>query len=384
MTVMMREEGDEIRGEAEYRKEVYEEGRIERMMGHMRRVLEEVGEEVERRVMEVEMLSREEYNQVVLACNQTQANYPKHMCAHELIEEQVSKTPDAVAVSFGDQELSYGELNNRANQVAHYLRRIGVGPEDRVGVCLKPSLELVIGRLGVLKSGSAYVSLDPNQPAERLRLIVEDSRAGVMLTQDELVEQMTDCGIRVISPGGDNQQINAESKQNPTLISNAKNLAYVIYTSGSTGRPKGTEIGHTGLVNLIAWHIKTYEVNASERMSLLAGSGFDASVWELWPNMVAGASAHIPDENQQRKPDELVRWLEAKAITISFMATPLAEVVMQEKWPETVSLRRLLTGGDRLRTWPGEALKFEVANNYGPTEATVVTTWVELSGRAWT
>ncbi|HYY16440.1 MAG TPA: amino acid adenylation domain-containing protein, partial [Gammaproteobacteria bacterium] len=273
-----------------------------------------------------------------------------------------------------DQWLSYGALNARANQLAHHLQGLGVGPEERVGLCMERSLELVVGLLGVLKAGGAYVPLDPAYPEEQLAFMLEDAQVAVLLTQAHLEAGLPQTGAQMICLDRDWGVMANERVENPTSRALADNLAYVMYTSGSTGRPKGVLVPHKGLLNLAFWHQSAFEVTSSDRATQLAGTAFDASVWEIWPYLSKGASLYIVNSQILSSPVHLRDWLVAQAVTISFLPTPLAEMVLPLEWPEAPALRILLTGGDKLHQYPSPSVPFKLINNYGPTENTVVTT----------
>ncbi len=280
-----------------------------------------------------------------------------------------------------ERRLSYGELDGQAGRLAHTLSALGVGPEVRVGLCLERSPELVISALAVLKAGGAYVALDPFHPAERLAYELADCRATILLTRRGPVADLAArLGIQCLFP----HEIAADcpapamaeraSPSEPAFFSDG--LAYVIYTSGSTGLPKGVEIRHRSLLNLVRWHVRTFGLTADDRGTLLAGVGFDASVWETWPYLAAGASLHLVPEAIRTSAEALPGWLAAQEITVSFLPTPLAEAVLDQEWPTSgrPALRFLLTGGDRLHAPPPPSLPFVLVNDYGPTEATVVAT----------
>src|SRR5256885_16303916 len=229
-------------------------------------------------------------------------------CIHELFEEQAARRPQAVAVTFEDRALTYGELNSRANQLAHHLRVRGLRPDTLVGICVERSLEMVVGLLGILKAGGAYVPLDPDYPASRLTFMLDDTAAPVLLTQASLRERLTQYTGRQVSLDADWPQIAREGQDDPSVHVAARSLAYVIYTSGSTGRPKGVPITHSSLFNLICWHQRAYGVSPADRASQIAGPAFDASAWEIWPYLTAGASVHIPDDATRLDAAPLVRW----------------------------------------------------------------------------
>jgi amino acid adenylation domain-containing protein len=279
-----------------------------------------------------------------------------------------------VAVVYEDEQLTYRQLNTRANQLAHYLKSFGVGPEVLVGICLERSLEMIIAMMGILKAGGAYVPLDPEYPKERLAFMLADTGSPVLLTHSRLVEELPRHEANVICIDSDWDAIARHSGETPVSATSVENLAYVIYTSGSTGKPKGVAISHGGLLNLVFWHRNVFEVTASDRATQLAGTAFDASVWEVWPYLTAGARLHVVSAEKLVSPEQLRDWLVSEEITLTFLPTPLAEQVLKLDWPQQTPLRTLLTGGDKLHRSPPESIPFRVVNNYGPTENTVVTT----------
>ena len=295
-------------------------------------------------------------------------------CVSQLVSDRAAAAPDAPALVAGGAVMSYGELDRRSNQLAHYLIALGVAPEVTVGLCLARSPEAVMCALAVLKAGGAYIPLDPAYPVERLAFMLDDAQPLVLITRPEMAEQLPAGDWQVLTIDTDGPQIDRYSTDAPATIAQAEQLAYVIYTSGSTGHPKGVEITHASLMNLVRWHQRAFDVTPDDRASLLAGVGFDAAVWETWPYLTAGASLHLPDEITRVSPDLLRDWLVAEKITISFLPTALAERIMTLAWPSTTALRILLTGADTLHRHPSTNLPFKLINNYGPTECTVVAT----------
>ncbi len=356
------DEAGGLQGFLFYSTDLFDEATVDRLIDHYRNFLEAVVDNPDRRVSEVEFITEDERRKLLFEWNDTRHPITRDVCVHQLFEMQAAKTPGALAVEFAGEQITYAELNERADRLAHQLRAFGVGPEVLVGLCVDRGLEWVIGMLGILKAGGAYVPLDPSYPSERLQFMIEDAKPAAILTAEGL--SATDYTDQ--SRGSD-----------PDLIrgSDPRHLCYIIYTSGSTGLPKGVAITHGSLMNLVSWHQRVYQVSAADRATQVAGLAFDASVWEVWPYLTAGASIHIADEETRLSPTKLIAWLDAKRITISFLPTPLAEAVLDEPWPDEVCLRTLLTGGDRLRHAPPSGLPFRLANNYGPTENTVVTTW---------
>ncbi|HEU5378872.1 MAG TPA: amino acid adenylation domain-containing protein, partial [Ktedonobacteraceae bacterium] len=300
--------------------------------------------------------------------------YPRTRCVHQLFEEQVQRSPEALAVSFEGTHLSYRDLNEQANQLAHRLRALGVGAESLVGVCLQRSPDLVISLLAILKAGGAYVPLDPSYPAQRLTFMVADAHLSLLITQQALIDQLPTTSVQMFCLEQERARLAAYPHANLNMPMFAEELAYVIYTSGSTGTPKGVQISHTSLLNLVHWHLRSYTITADDRATQLASIAFDACVWEIWPYLLAGACLFFPGEEVRLSPLLLRDWLIAQRITYCFLPTPLAEGMLTMPWPDQVPLRALLTGGDKLRHYPDASLPFRLINHYGPTESTVVAT----------
>jgi amino acid adenylation domain-containing protein/non-ribosomal peptide synthase protein (TIGR01720 family) len=382
LTLALVERTDGLYGALEYNTGLFDAATIARMIEHFQILLTGIAANPNQPLSALPLLTETERRQLA-AWNDTAAPFPADRCIHDLFAAQVERTPDALAVASGAMQLSYRELNARANQLAHYLRQLGVGPDRLVGLCVERSPEMIVGALGVLKAGGAYVPLDPDYPAERLAFMLEDAQPIVLLTLERFhVSTLTGWDAQTCEPVNlptcnldtDWPLIAQQPATNPDSGATLDNLAYVIYTSGSTGRPKGVQIEHRGLLNLIFWHQRAFEVSASDRATLVAGPGFDASVWETWPYLAAGASLHIPPDDVRAMPVQLRDWLVAQAVSISFLPTPLAEQVLNLDWPSDGALRLLLTGGDRLQVFPAPDLPFTLVNNYGPTESTVVAT----------
>ncbi|OLE70422.1 MAG: hypothetical protein AUI36_03765 [Cyanobacteria bacterium 13_1_40CM_2_61_4] len=302
--------------------------------------------------------------------NTTRRLYPLESCVPRLVGARAAETPDAVAVVARDRVVTYQELDARANHLAHELRALGVGPDVVVGLCVKSSPEMVVGALAILKAGGAYLPLDPAYPGDRLAFILGDARCPVVVTAGDGGGLLAGKAERVVTldPNG------PRSSTAPAADLRADHLAYVIYTSGSTGQPKGVEITHGGLLNLVCWHRRAFQVTPADRATQFAAVGFDAAVWELWPYLTAGASVYVVDEAVRSEPEAFQAWLLSQEITITFVPTPMAERMMALRWPAGVSLRVMLTGADTLHSYPSPELPFRLVNNYGPTESTVVAT----------
>src|SRR3981081_1861991 len=296
-----------------------------------------------------------------------------NLCVHDLVQLQASAKPDSVALVSGNRHVTYGELNARANQLAHRLRSLGIGPDVPVGLCMERSVELPIAALAILKAGGAYVPLDPSYPSRRLSMLLEDSGAPVVVTQPGVAGNLpAGKWETVVLDDGLGSEV--DSTVLPVANTTPENLAYIIFTSGSTGRPKGVQITHGSLNNLVTWHQHAFNVSPVDRPALLASPGFDAAVWEIWPYLTAGASLYVVDEAIRTAPSALRDWIVRTGITISFLPTVLAESMIGLQWPTKSAFRVLLTGADTLRRYPPRDLPFALINNYGPTECTVVAT----------
>ena len=363
-----------ISGMVIYSADLFDEATITRMIGHFQALLESIVTNPEQRIANLQYLSAQERYHLLVECNNTQADYPQDLCIHQLFEMQADRTPDAVALVFGEERVTYRELNLRSNQLARYLQKIGVGAEVLVGLCCGRSLDLIVGMLGILKAGGAYLILDPSYPAERSSFMVKDAQLSVVLTQQQWIENLRSPNLQIVCLDTDWEMISQEIADNPTSAVTAENLVYAIYTSGSTGKPKAVEIEHGSLLNLVFWHQREFEVSAGDRATQIAAIGFDACGWEIWPYLAAGSSIYFPEDDIRRDPEKLQNWLVSKAITISFLPTPLAEKVLLLDWPQTTALRILLAGGEKLQQHPLKSHPFKLVNNYGPTENTVVTT----------
>ncbi|MCP4663639.1 MAG: amino acid adenylation domain-containing protein, partial [bacterium] len=386
------EPGGGLRGLLIYNTDLYDRTRIVRWARHFETLLGGVARDPELPVTEVPLLGTVEEHQLLREWNPAAVGPEPSLLVHQLFELWAERSPAALAVAAAGElhdpaAFSYGELNRRANQLARRLRCLGVGPDVPVAICLERSTEMILAILAVLKAGGAYLPLDPSYPAQRLAWMLDDVRrqvpTPVVVTRRELADtfrpgNQPGQGVLVLRLDVDQPSIARESGENFPSGVRSDQLAYVIYTSGSTGRPKGTELAHAGLSHLVAWHRELYRLASSDRASMVAAPGFDASVWELWPYLCAGASLHVASPEAVLSPARMVEWLAAERITRSFLPTPLAEAVLAQGDLSSAALpalETLLTGGDRLRRRPDSGLPFPLVNHYGPTENTVVTTW---------
>ncbi|MEM8529467.1 MAG: non-ribosomal peptide synthase/polyketide synthase [Chloroflexota bacterium] len=369
-----------LMGRLEYATDLYEAATIERLWGHYRTLLTGLVSDPEMAITTLSLLSNTERQQLLVDWNRTHQSY-EVSCIHERFAAQVRRTPDAIACVDGTQHLSYAALDGYSNYVAQHLHTFGAKNEVPIAVLIERSSYLLTALLGVLKSGNAYIPLDPNYPAERVAFILQDTRAPIILTSSTIMEQFTTLPSATAAVCLDQLlQRGTPTSLCPSVDVSSNQAAYIIYTSGSTGTPKGVVVSHANLLNLVEWHQRVYAVTCADRTTIVAGLAFDAAVWELWPYLLAGARIALPNDTTRTTVEPLLTWLAAEQITIAFFPTPLAEAMLaHEEWPVGGRLRMLLTGGDVLHRWPDQSLPFTVVNNYGPTENTVVTTWLPLT-----
>jgi len=372
----VRDGSNGLTGSMEYNTDLFGDARIAGMLRHYERLLESIVADPEQRISELAMLSGGEEHQLLNEWNDTDREYPKDKCIQQLFEEQVEKTPEATAVIFGEEQLTYRDLNKRANQLAHHLRKLGVGPDVLVGICVERSLEMVIGLLGILKAGGAYLPLDPGYPPERLRFMLEDTSARVLLTQQRFEENLPKEGRELLSLNRAWGEIGRESEENLPTQSSPENLAYVIYTSGSTGKPKGVEIPHKGIVRLICG-AEYARFDSSEVFLQLAPIAFDASTFELWGALANGAQC-VLFPGSIPSPQELGTILRQYKVSTLWLTASLFNAVIEQA-PEALSeIRQLLTGGETLsvahiRRALSVLPDTRIINGYGPTESTTFT-----------
>ena len=293
----------------------------------------------------------------------------RYLSTPAIIASRIAEGPDRTALVQALRAVSFAELDHLAGQVASNLQKDGIQKNDLVGVYFESSIEFVAAALGIWKAGAAYLPIDPAYPIDRASYTLSDSGVTALVTHSDMVSRL--ASDRWVTLAIDNLQ-QAPSTEDVSV--SPEDLAYVIYTSGSMGQPKGVEITHGNLQNLVEWHNSEFEVTGADRATQIAGPGFDAAVWEVWPYLAAGASIRFPTRETRLSGVKLRDWLLAEKITISFVPTVLAEEMIELEWPTDASLRYLLTGGDALHTFPSESLPFRFVNNYGPTECTVVAT----------
>ena len=364
-----------------YSTNLYEEVSMSRVLNYYERMLNAAIAHIDKPVSETEILTAAELRQVVEEWNQTETYYPTEKVIHQLIEEQANKTPDAIALVDSQEEMSYSELNRRANQLAHYLRWLGVGPESLVGICLERCPEMVVSILAVLKAGGAYVPLDPSYPRQRVMYMLEDSGAKVVLSKLVHRELLEAAGISQIYVDERWVDICRQSCDDPQSRSNSENIAYVIYTSGSTGLPKGAMNRHTSLVNRLLWMQQEYQVCEMDRVFHKTPFSFDVSVWELLLPLIVGGQMIIAEPGGHRDNLYLARLIQQEQVTIVHFVPSMLQVFLEEEEArKCISVRSIICSGEELtiklqKELPGK-MEVRLENLYGPTEAAIdVTSW---------
>ncbi|EGK86184.1 amino acid adenylation domain protein [Microcoleus vaginatus FGP-2] len=376
LTLFIMETAQGLRASLEYNTDLFNAATITRMLGNFQTLLEGMVANPQQRLSDLPLLTAAEQHQLLVEWNNTQTDYPSNTCIHHLFEAQAEQTPNAVAAVLGSEQLTYRELNHRANQLAHHLQGLGVGPETCVGICVDRSLDILVGLLGILKAGAAYLPLDPAYPQERLTFMLEDAKFPVLLTQQPQVEKLPSHRAKVVCLDTDWEAINRESRENPISSVTADNLAYVMYTSGSTGRPKGVSVIHRGVVRLVKG--ANYANLAAEEVFLqLAPISFDASTLEIWGSLLNGARLVIFPPHTPSL-EELGQVIQQYQITTLWLTAGLFHLMVDERLEDLKPLRQLLAGGDVLSV--PHVQKFlqkigdcKLINGYGPTENTTFT-----------
>ncbi|MBW4561039.1 MAG: amino acid adenylation domain-containing protein [Mojavia pulchra JT2-VF2] len=367
-----------LKAQVIYSSDLFDDITITRMLGHFQTLLESIVANPQQRLCDLPLLTQTQRQQLLIAWNDTKKDYLYNKCFHQLFEAQVKQTPDAVAIVFEDKQLTYHELNIRANQLAHHLQQLGVVPDALVGICLERSLEMIVGLLGILKAGGAYLPLDPSYPQERLNLMLEDAKVSVLLTQQQFLERLGKVAVSVVCLDKDRKAIACQSQEDPRCCVTFDNLAYVIYTSGSTGKPKGVLIQHQGLANLAAAQIEVFNLQPSNRILQFASLSFDAAIFEIVMALQTGASLYLAKKESLLPGQNLLQLLREKAITHVTLPPAVLAVLTPESLPalQTIICAGESCGEDIVKRWWNSSRRF--FNAYGPTEATVWSTVAEI------
>ncbi|MGK7901220.1 MAG: amino acid adenylation domain-containing protein [Hormoscilla sp.] len=387
LTLELTETASGLAGRWEYNTDLFKRETIERLSGHLQTLLEGIVANPQQRLSELPLLRSRERHQLLVEWNDTQVDYPQDKYTiSQLFEEQVEKTPDAVAVVFEEQQLTYGELNAKANQLARYLQTLGVKPEVLVGICVERSIEMVVGIFGILKAGGAYLPLDPTYPAERLVFMLEDAQVPVLLTQSSQKEKLPETKAQVVCLDIEAEMLSRLSSENLSSGVMPGNLAYVIYTSGSTGKPKGVMISHQAICNHTQWMQDTFPLSEQDKVLQKTPISFDASVWEFYAPLVVGAQLAIAPPDWQKDSRSLIEIIARHQVTIVQMVPSLLQVLLSIQEIETLqSLKRIFCGGEPLPFTSIEIIlntfNVELINLYGPTEACIDATFWQCSAK---
>jgi amino acid adenylation domain-containing protein len=379
LTLFMTESPTGYAGLFEYNTDLFDQATIERLIGHFETLLAAIAEQPEQRISQLPLLTQAERRQILVEWNQTEADFPADRCFPELFTAQAARTPDAVAVVFGEQQLSFRELNARATQLACYLHKRGAGPETLVALCLERSVEMVVGLLGVLKAGAAYVPVDPTYPADRIAWMLSDSQAPLLLTQSKLKAAIPNlqAAIQPICLDADWPLIAAESAEEFESGARPDNLAYVIYTSGSTGRPKGALIEHRGLVNYLTWCLRAYPTSEGAGSIVHSSISFDLTVTSLFAPLLAGKRVVLVPEGEGAEALGETLRRENNLSLVKITPAHLKLLGQQLEPAEAAGrTRAFIIGGENLTAdhiafWRSHAPETKLINEYGPTETVV-------------
>ncbi len=374
----------------EFHRDVFDESESSRAVQHFLRTLDEFLENPEQVLDEVNLLTDAEKERVLADFSQGHYGRRDDLGLLEMFEAQVSKAPDRPAVCFKDQSLTFAQLNSQANQLAHYLQSLGVKPGTLVGICTERSLEMVVGLMGILKAGAAYVPIDPFYPKERLALVLSDTRMPVLLSQDRVAMNLPKHGANIACLDSQRAWISQMSNENPLLKVSSDHPAYVIYTSGSTGIPKGVEVTHGALVNFVTTASDSFALRPEDRVLQFASISFDAAAEEIFPCLIRGATLVLRTDSMLDSVSLFLEKCRDWQITVLDLPTvywhEMAESLYRQKLSLPVTLRLVVIGGERadperLREWQASVGdRVRLLNTYGPTEATVVSTISELTG----
>ncbi|RLU10842.1 non-ribosomal peptide synthetase [Pseudomonas prosekii] len=382
LTLDTSEKAGKLHAALTYANDLFDAATIARMARHWTRLLQAMVADATQRVGELPLLDAAEQQTLVHDWNATAQAYPSEQCLHRLIEAQATRSPEAIALVFGEQTFSYAQLDARANQLAQLLREHGVGADVLVGIAVERSIEMVVGLLAILKAGGAYVPLDPEYPQERLAYMIEDSAIALLLTQTSLLQRLPTAGVTVITLDQPADWLDRYSAERLPVALHSQNLAYVIYTSGSTGKPKGAGNSHAALVNRLCWMQQAYGLDDSDAVLQKTPFSFDVSVWEFFWPLMTGARLVVAAPGEHREPARLIETIERHRIsTLHFVPSMLQAFIHEPGVQTCTSLKRIVCSGEAL---PLDAQLQVFAklpnaglyNLYGPTEAAIdVTHW---------
>ena len=387
LSLTIREETEGVGASLQYNTDLFDDATIDRMICHFQTMLEGIVANPDQSLSDLPILTKAERHQLLAEWNETKRDFPKDKCLHQLFEEQVERTPDGVALVFEDQHLTYRELNTRANQLAHYLRKLGVGPETLVGICMERSVEMVVGLLGILKAGGAYVPLDPEYPKERLDFVIEDTRLAVLLTRQREQEELGRNGAKVVCIDAEFEVIARQEKSNPAGEVSAESPAYAIYTSGSTGKPKGVIGLHRGIINRLYWMWERYPFESKEVFCQKTSLNFVDSVAEIFGPLLKGLRLVLIPDECVRDPGKLVEMLAMIQTTRIVLVPSLLRAVLEvssNRRHSLTTLRYWFVSGeplpsDLVKRFREELPDAKLINLYGCSEASADSTQCDIN-----
>jgi amino acid adenylation domain-containing protein/thioester reductase-like protein len=372
LTMVTEEKGEDINLYIEYRTAIFKEETVKSMAEHFICLLKDIVKHPDSKLKNLNILPEEEYKKIFYDFNNTDMDYDKDRTVIELFQEQAEKNPDNIALVYKDKKLTFRELNKRANHLAELLRSKGIKPDDIVGILSEPSLEMIAGTMGIIKSGAAYMPVDFKYPPERVKYMLEDSRSSVILTKKHFREHLKDFSGEIIEL--DDTDLYTGDSSNPPVLTKPHNLAYIIYTSGSTGKPKGVMIEHGSLLNLSLWQAHSIELLPEDRATKYAGFGFDVSIAEIFATLITGASLYVISDDIRMSLKELNEYFESNSINKIFLPTQFCEHFME--LVDNRSLSVVDVAGEKLKHY--KKGNYRLLNKYGPTEYTVYTTCFEV------
>ena len=383
MEMHLWQEGEEIKGFCNYNQDLFEPTTIAQMLSHYQNLLSAAVDTPEQPISQISLLTKEEYHQIVFDWNNTKTNYPSEQCIHQLFEAQAEKTPNAIAVIFENEMLTYAELNTKSNQLAYHLQTCGVKPNTFVGICVERSAGLIVGLLAILKVGAAYVPLDPSYPRPRLEYMVDDGQLSVVITQEKWRKQLPKNILATVDLDSDWSTIEQQPTENFPNTITSSSLAYLIYTSGSTGKPKGVPIPHHGVTRLVI-STNYIDISSKDRIAQASNASFDAATFEIWGALLNGATMIGVNKTTLLSPETLYSHLQTHSINILFLTTALFNQVASSVPHGFKNLKYVLFGGEAVDP---KAVRQILASGgpehllhvYGPTECTTFSSWYPIT-----
>ncbi len=372
-----------LRGIVVYNTDLFEPATIDRMLNHFKNLLLGIVANPDRQIANLPLLSEVELSRVMVEWNHTQVDKSQYKCIHQIFEARVRQYPDAIALNFASDRITYQELNSRSNQLARHLQKLGVGAEVLVGICIPQSIDTIVGLLAILKAGGAYVPLDPSYPQERLNFMLEDARVAVLLTQSNSIDRFQDFANPIVSIDNDWEIIDREQADNLHCDPNSDNLAYVIYTSGSTGQPKGVAVTHKA-INRLVCNPNYIKLEPCDKVAQAANISFDAATFEIWGALLNGAELVAIDREVTLSPRELALQIRDRQIDVLFLTTALFQQIARDVPQAFATVKYLLFGGETVDVrWVNKIIEHGASQHlihvYGPTENTTFSTYYDLN-----